>query len=71
MAGSARTTLLLSKIVAAYGGPSLRGIFEAKTAEMVLGRIRLSRRARASPPNQETIVTFGEWDVCYVRTEFW
>ena len=49
----------------------LRGIFEAKNAEMVLGRTRLSRRARASLPNQETIVTFGEWDVCDVRTEFW
>ena len=49
----------------------LRGIYEAKNAEMVLGRTRLARRARASLPNQETIVTFGEWEVCDGRTEFW
>jgi hypothetical protein len=70
MVGSSRTTLLLSQIVPVYAGP-LRGIFEAKNAGMVLGRTHLSRRARASLPNQETIVTFGEWDVCDVRTEFW
>src|SRR6202521_3040458 len=42
----------------------LRGIFEAKNAEMVLGRTPLSRRARALLPNQEIIVAFGEGGVC-------
>jgi hypothetical protein len=50
--GSAGTTLLLSKLVPAY---ALRGIVEAKNAEMV-ARTRLSRRARASLPNQVALL---------------
>jgi hypothetical protein len=72
MVGSARTTLLLSAIVPAYAGPP-ESIFEAKNAEMVLGQHDgpVFRDGHcASPLNQETIVTFGEWDVGDLRTEF-
>ena len=48
------------KDVSSHTRALLRGVFEVKKAEMVLGRTRVSRRARASLPNQECIVAFGE-----------
>ncbi len=63
---------MFSKIVPTYRG-LLRGIFEAKNAEMVLGQhgepVGCDEHTLHCP-NQGTIVTFGGGEVCDVRTGF-
>jgi hypothetical protein len=69
MVGSSWSTLLLSKIDSDCAA-SLEAFSKQRTLRWFWNG-PVFRDGHALRYSIRTIVTFGEWDVCDVRTEFW